>query len=322
MGARTRFQTWRSRLSRSFPPNLARLMLLVCAALWGGSYTMAKIAMVTVPPSWLMFFRMFGACLLMLLLFRRTIVRRMNRAIVIPSLVIGGTYYAGMLVQSIGLRSIDPGRSAFLTAGYSVLIPFVGWAVTRHRPELLNMVAAFICMAGVGFIALKPNTSTLALSEGDWLTLLSAMLFAVNLVFLGVYTKQFHPLALTFTEFAVAGVLFLISAVLTEPFPQASWLSSDVIYSYLYLLVGATTLGQILQNIGLAHVPASSAAIIMCTESVFSVVFSALFWGEHIGWTLMVGFALIFAAIVLSVMRIPSRFEGLLQKPDPYHAGL
>ena len=297
-------------------------MLFVCAALWGGSYTVAKIAMVTVPPSWLMFFRMFGACLLMFALFSRTIVRSLNRKIILPSVIVGVSYYAGMLTQSIGLRSIDPGRSAFLTAGYSVLIPFVGWVVSRHRPEWLNIVAALICLSGVGFIALKPNTSTLALSGGDWLTLLSALLFALNLVSLGVYTQRFHPIALTFTEFAVSSVLFLISALLTEPMPQTSWLSSDVIYSFLYLLVGATTLGQILQNIGLAHVPADSAAIIMCTESLFSVVFSALFWGEQIGWTLIVGFALIFAAILLSVVRIPHRTNAIMPKADPYHAGL
>lgn len=38
MGLVERFSKLRSRWSRSFPPNLARLMLLGCAALWGGSY--------------------------------------------------------------------------------------------------------------------------------------------------------------------------------------------------------------------------------------------------------------------------------------------
>lgn len=45
MGLIERFNKLRSRWSRSFPPNLARLMLLGCAALWGGSYLLAKFAM-------------------------------------------------------------------------------------------------------------------------------------------------------------------------------------------------------------------------------------------------------------------------------------
>ena len=60
---------------------------------------------------------------------------------------------------------------------------------------------------------------------------------------------------------------------------------------------------QIMQNIGLAHVPASQASIIMCTESLFAVTFSALFWGETIMWSSLVGFALIFVAVLMSVIK-------------------
>ena len=51
MGLVERFSKLRSRWSRNFPPNLARLMLLGCAALWGGSYLLAKFAMEAIPPN-------------------------------------------------------------------------------------------------------------------------------------------------------------------------------------------------------------------------------------------------------------------------------
>ena len=38
-------------------------MLLGCAALWGGSYLLAKFAMEAIPPQWLMGLRMIGAYL-------------------------------------------------------------------------------------------------------------------------------------------------------------------------------------------------------------------------------------------------------------------
>ena len=74
MGLVERFSKLRSRWSRNFPPNLARLMLLGCAALWGGSYLLAKFAMEAIPPQWLMGLRMIGACLCMLALFHKHIV--------------------------------------------------------------------------------------------------------------------------------------------------------------------------------------------------------------------------------------------------------
>ena len=302
MRARSRFQEFRSRMSRTFPPNLARIMLLCCAALWGGSYLVAKVAMTAITPQWLMTMRMTGSCIIMFVLFHRVIIPALTREIIIPARVVGVTYYGTMIMQTEGLTTIDPGRSAFLTASYCVLTPFAAWIVAKQRPKLINLVAAIICLTGVGFVALKPGSGALALGVGDWMTIANAVIFSFNLTFLGRYTQRFHPIAVTFMQFAVADVFFLIGALFTEPLPNASWLAPDVIMSFLYLLIGATTLAQIMQNIGLAHVPPSSAAIIMCTESLFAVAFSAIFWGEAIGWTSIVGFSLIFAAVIMSVV--------------------
>lgn len=302
MRARSRFQEFRSRMSRTFPPNLARIMLLCCAALWGGSYLVAKVAMSAITPQWLMAMRMTGSCMIMFILFHRVIIPALTREIIVPALVVGITYYGTMVMQTEGLKTIDPGRSAFLTASYCVLTPFAAWLVAKQRPKMINLVAAVICLTGVGFVALKPGSGSLALSQGDLMTIANAVIFSFNLTFLGRYTQRFHPIAVTFMQFAVADVFFLIGALLTEPLPNASWLAPDVIMSFLYLLIGATTMAQIMQNIGLAHVPPSSAAIIMCTESLFAVAFSALFWGEAIGWTSIVGFSLIFAAVIMSVV--------------------
>ena len=302
MRARSRFQEFRSRMSRTFPPNLARIMLLCCAALWGGSYLVAKVAMTAITPQWLMTMRMTGSCIIMFVLFHRVIIPALTREIIIPALVVGVTYYGTMIMQTEGLTTIDPGRSAFLTASYCVLTPFAAWIVVKQRPKLINLVAAIICLTGVGFVALKPGSGAFALGVGDWMTIANAVIFSFNLTFLGRYTQRFHPIAVTFMQFDVADVFFLIGALFTEPLPNASWLAPDVIMSFLYLLIGATTLAQIMQNIGLAHVPPSSAAIIMCTESLFAVAFSAIFWGEAIGWTSIVGFSLIFAAVIMSVV--------------------
>ena len=274
MGLVERFSKLRSRWSRNFPPNLARLMLLGCAAFWGGSYLLAKFAMEAIPPQWLMGLRMIGACLCMLALFHKHIVPYLTPKIIVPALVVGLTYWGTMVTQTIGLQTIEPGRSAFLTAAYCVLTP----------------------------VTLKPGGSR-SLSAGDWLTIATADIFSFNLTCLGVYTKRFDPIAVTFVQFGVAGVLFIIGALFTEPMPNASWLAPSVVASVLYLFLGATMSAQIMQNIGLAHVPASQASIIMCTESLFAVTFSALFWGETIMWSSLVGFALIFVAVLMSVIK-------------------
>ncbi|WEV66661.1 DMT family transporter [Bifidobacterium sp. ESL0769] len=297
------FQGLRSRLSRNFPPNLARLMLLCCAALWGGSYLVSKIAMAAITPQWLMAMRTGGACLIMLLLFHKSLIPALKKSMLVPALIVGATYWGTMVLQTKGLLTIDPGRSAFLTASYCVLTPFAAWFATKNRPHNINIIAGVICLIGVGLVALKPGSLTLSLSLGDILTLSCAVVFSFNLTYLGIYSKKFNALAVTFVQFAVAFVLFLIGALLTEPMPNASWLEPKIVISFLYLFIGATTLAQIMQNIGLAHVSAPSASVVMCTESLFSEMFSILFWGTTLRFTTLIGFALIFLAVLMSIVR-------------------
>ncbi|KFF30832.1 EamA-like transporter family protein [Bifidobacterium bombi DSM 19703] len=287
---------------RGLSPDIARVMLLACAALWGASYLVAKDVISVIPPQWLMTIRTGGACLIMLLIFHKQIIPSLKPTIVVPALVVGATYYATMVLQTNGLRTIDSGRSAFLTASYCVLTPFAAWLALRQRPGLLNVVAAVICLIGVGLVSLKPGTSSVSLSQGDVMTLLCAVIFAINLTYLGVYSKRFNALAVTFVQFAVAFVCFLIGALFTEPRPTGAWLDAPVVTGVLYLLLGATTLGQIMQNTGLKYLSATNASILMCTESLFAQLFSSVFGGERIGGVTILGFAFIFAAVLLSVV--------------------
>ncbi|WP_081930268.1 DMT family transporter [Bifidobacterium bohemicum] len=280
-------------------------MLLCCAALWGGSYMVSKVAMSAISPQWLMTMRTGGACLVMLVLFHRVIIPALNRRILVPALVTGLTYYGTMALQTYGLRTIDPGRSAFLTAVYCVLTPFVAWYTNRRRPSITNVAAGFVCLVGVGFVALKPGGLTMTLSAGDFLTLACAAVFSFNLTYLGIYSTRFNPIAVTFVQFAVACCCFLSGALIAEPAPSAAWLDPKVVVSFLYLFLGATTLAQIMQNIGLAHVSASSASVVMCTESLFSELFATVFWHECIVPTTLAGFALIFAAVLLTILYKP-----------------
>ncbi|RBP99499.1 EamA family transporter [Bifidobacterium xylocopae] len=300
----------------SFPPSLARILLLCCAALWGGSYLMAKVAISAISPQWLMFLRMSGACLLMLAAFHKRILPHLKPSVILPSLAIGGTYYLHMCLQTIALRDEEPGRSAFLTASYCVLTPFAIWAIFRHRPRMVNIIAALVCLVGVGFVALKPGSASLSLSGADVMTLGCALAYAFNLALMAHFARSFSPLSMTFMQFAVAGACFLVGALLTEPAPSAAWFRTPVILSFLYLVLCATFAAQIMQNVGLAHVAAGTASIILCTESLFSVGFSAIFMGERITTTSLIGFVLIFSAILLSVVHFGHRVPKPVPKPQ------
>ena len=67
-----------------------------------------------------------------------------------------------------------------------------------------------------------------------------------------------------------------------------------------YLVVFASSIALLFQNVALAHVPPAQGALLLSLEAVFGVVFSVALYGETLTLRLVLGFALIFAAIVIS----------------------
>lgn len=288
-------------------PTVGKLMLLVCAMLWGGSYPTAKVAMSALTPQWLMSIRLLAAAAIMLILFRKQIIPYLNRRIIVPGLLVGLTYWGTMVSQMTGLTMIEPGRSSFLTAAYCVIVPFTSWLLLRQRPTSRNLLSAALCLVGVGFVSFSSGLGALSIGLGDVLTLACAFIFSFNLVWLGKFGQTIHPVALTFAQFVVAGVGCLAGAVLTEPAPTEVWLEPSVLVCLVYLFFGATMLAQIMQNVGLKVTPPSQASIIMCLETVFSLLFSVVFYGEHVDASSAIGFTLIFLAILASQIRLSGR---------------
>lgn len=282
----------------------ARFVLVLAAALWGGSYATAKIAMQAVGVQWLLACRLLLAAAFTYAIFHRRIRSWLTRRFIIPALVVGFTYYACFLLQMIGLTTIESGRSAFLTAAYCVIVPFVSWIATRQRPRPQHLIGAAACLAGVGFVSMSSGLGTFAIAAGDWLTLACAAIYAVCLVALGIYGQRIDPIALTFGEFLVSGACCLVGAAFTEPLPHPTHLDLTTIASLVYLLFGATIGAQGLQNLALPRVPATQSSIILCLESVFSLLVAVLLMGEQVTLTAGIGFALVFGAILIS--QIPS----------------
>ncbi len=76
----------------------------------------------------------------MLALFHKHIVPYLTPKIIVPALVVGLTYWGTMVTQTIGLQTIEPGRSAFLTAttAYSPRSPRGLFQKPARRPSILS----------------------------------------------------------------------------------------------------------------------------------------------------------------------------------------
>lgn len=284
--------------------NVYALALLVVAVLWGSSLVVVKDTTNALRPNFLLACR-FSIASLVLLPFGFQNLRRCTKKDWRSGLIIGVLLFSAYSVQTLGVTMAPAGRSGFLSATYCVMVPFLSWAITSRMPQKNQVLAAVLCFIGVSFVAMGGDFSSLTaeLSVGDGLALLSGLLFASHIVAVGHWGKGIDPLVVTLLQFIVAGVCAWAVSFLGESWRSQSFQLSAMA-GVLYLALFCTAAALFLQNWGQKGVSPASAGILLGLESVFSVIFSFIFHGEQITPWAMMGFSLIFLAIMLAEVKL------------------
>lgn len=273
-------------------------MIVVATMIWGLSFVVMKDAVGVMEPSWLIGIRFLITTMILGAVFWRRLRPSIGKRLFIDGSLLGVLLFAAYWTQTIGLKFTTPGKNAFLTAVYCVIVPFLFWMVAKRRPTVFNIVAAVLCVVGVGFVSLSGDE--LSIGFGDGMTLVCSVMFAAHIVATSVVAKRSDIMALTVVQFAVAGVLGVVMGVATEPLPDLSSITPEFLFNMAYLIIFASCIGLGFQNAAVAKVPPSQAAILLSLESVFGVLSSVIFYGENLTVALGFGFVLIFCAVVLS----------------------
>ena len=286
---------------KDMPTGVWKIALAGAAAIWGGSFVVIKGALDVVPPCWLMFVRFFFSALIVGALFWKRVRPHLDASTLRCGAVLGILSGTAFVVQNIGLTDTTPGRNAFLTATYCVMVPFVNWAVARRRPGATSIVAAALGILGVGLLSLGDDFSV-GLSWGDMLTLVSAVLYALHIVAVARFSASGHEvMTMTVTQLAMSAVVSLAAALVLEGVIDFGVFADPGIWGALfYLVILSSAVCMVVQNLGQAHVPPAPASLLLSLESVFAVIASVLFYGEVVTPRLACGFASIFAAVVVS----------------------
>lgn len=288
------------------PDWVFKLMMLCACMVWGLSFVFMKDSLDVLPPAVLVGIRFVVAALLVLACFFRTIRENLSRKTLGVGLLLGVFYFLGYWTQTVGLTDTTPGKNAFLTAAYVVMVPFIFWAISRRRPTAFNVVAAVVCLIGIGFVSLN---EALTIGFGDAMTLLCALFFGLHMACVALFAQECDIFTISFVQFATVGLVASLIGILAEPAPDWSAVLEPGPFGQLaFLALVATFLASLAQNVGQARVNASQAALILSLESVFGVAASVLLYGEQLTMRMLLGFALIFAAILISELLADREF--------------
>lgn len=272
-----------------------KLALFLTAMLWGTTFAIGKIATEAFSASFIIALR-FSVAVIALVIVAAPLFSMLNRQYWIDGIWMGVTLFLSYILQVAGLgMDTSPGKSAFLCTTYCVMVPFLHWLVTKKRPKFLHVACIFICLLGIGVLSFRGG---LEMSAGDILTVLSGVPCAVNIVISSIVCQNKNPLLLTTIELGVVAALAWICVVFTNTFPREFPLNT--VGGIVYLGLVATALCLFLQSYGLKYAEASIGGMILSLESVFGVIFSILIYHEKVTLRMLVGFVLIFIAILLS----------------------
>lgn len=276
----------------------AKLALFGASLIWGSSFLIMKNSVDALTPFLLLGLRFTIGCLFLCLIFHRRL-KQLNHSYFIKGGIIGLLLFLAYTLQTIGLTGTTPGKNAFLTAIYCVIVPFLYWAVDRKKPDAFHLTAAFLTILGIGLVSLN---NSLSIEYGDALTMAGGFFYAAHMVAIAKLAKDKDPVLITILQFGYAAVFFWIGAAFTEELVIPT--NTTVIAGILYLSIFATAVALLLQNIGQKYTNPAPAAVILSLESVFGVLFSVIFYGEEVNLRLLLGFLLIFLAVIISETKL------------------
>jgi len=187
-------------------------------------------------------------------------------------LILGGLMLAGFVLQMIGIESVSPSVSAFLTSLYVVFTAILSVKISDRKPTRMMVLGVGLATIGAGFIDGPPH---IVWGLGELLTVVCAFFFALHIIYTDKITKQLNPIAVTSTSFAVlvvgAGIVALIASRDAMVF-ESAW-QDGVIIPLLCLGLFGSLACILMLNAFQRHLNPTHAAIIYSFEPVWATLY-------------------------------------------------
>ena len=275
--------------------------LILVTVIWGGGFVASDMALESMKPFQIMMVRFLLASVLMGVISRgqrKSEEKLKDRAGAIKAgVLMGVTLFMGFAFQIIGLQYTTPSKNAFLTALNVVIVPFIAFVILKKKIGAKGIVGAVMSVLGVALLSLNGNFTV---SLGDGLTLFCAVGFAFQIFFTSEFVKKYPASVLNtvqmFTAFVLSAISLMIFGENDFHVTTQGWLS------VLYLGVVSTTICYLLQTACQKYIDETKAAIILSMESVFGTIFSILILHEVVTVRMVIGCAVILAAVIISNM--------------------
>lgn len=218
-----------------------------------------------------------------------------HKVLVVGSIFCGIALTLGTNFQQQGIKYVSSvGKAGFITTLYIILVPIFSLFLKKKVRPIIWLALAF-AVAGLYFLCV---TEKLTFEPLDILLILCAVFFAVQIMVVDHYVDRVNAVALSSLQFFVVGVLSGICMFIFEKPTISSIISAAG--PILYAGVLSSGVAFTLQVVAQKDLDPTLASMIMCLESVVSVLSGFLFLGQVLSIREIIGCILMFVGVILA----------------------
>ena len=224
-------------------------------------------------------------------------VREYDRKTTLKGCVICGlVLFAGSNIQQHAFSfDIAAGKVGFITALYMILVPVFGLFAGR-KPKLNVRIAVVLGITGLYLLCVMPGD--FSVGRGELFALICAFCFAGHILVIDYFCDKTETLTLSCGQYLIAGTLSVICMFIFEK-PVFSEIISAAL-PILYSGIMGCSFAFTFQIYGQKYTEPTVASLLLCTESLFSLVFGWLVLHDSLGARALIGCAIMFAGVIIS----------------------
>ncbi|MDB5686555.1 MAG: EamA family transporter [Rhizorhabdus sp.] len=283
---------------RRFGMPRQEVALILITVFWGGSFLIVHRAMAVSGPLFFVGLR-FGCAAIVTALLAAPVLRGITRLELKAGFFVGLTIYLGYVLQTWGLQTILSSKSAFITSLYVPIVPLLQWLVLRRMPGIMAWVGVALAFIGMILMADPGDAVGGGLGLGEWLTIISTIAIAAEIILIGGYAERVDARRVTVIQVGVASLL----AFATMPFfDEAVPAFSRLLFFSAVGLGIASAVIQFTMNWAQKQVSPTKASVIYAGEPVWAGIIGRMA-GEHLPPLALLGGASIALGVIVSELK-------------------
>ena len=283
----------------------ANFLMLIASLIWGTAFVSQTTGMGFIGPFTFSFARFFLAALTVLplaLYFEKQNFEIFfkNKNFIYLSLFAGLALFGGMGLQQYALLKSQIANASFLSTLYVPIVSLISRFIFKSRLHWIVWIAVLLCIYGSYLLS---SNQALEIQRSDSLLFIAAVCFAIHIILIDVFMKQFYsPFTFGFIQYAV---VFLCSTILAFSFETPTLANIKLEwFELIYTGVASAGIGYTLQIIAQSKASPAPAPIILSMESVFGTIAGWILINQVLDTNKILGCIAIFIGVII-VQLIP-----------------